>query len=127
MIAAYSIGVWAYCASPVLVRGFYALNDRITPLRIGLLTVGVNLAMNLVLIWPLGEIALAVSTATAASLQVVLLVRAISHERCPLNWRKLVGTLLRTVAATAAMAIVVRLAVWRSSPRRRHFLGHLCG
>ena len=43
--------------------------------------------MNLVLIWPLGEIALAVSTATAASLQVVLLARAISHERCPLDWR----------------------------------------
>jgi putative peptidoglycan lipid II flippase len=111
MIAAYSIGVWAYCASPVLVRGFYALNDRVTPLRIGLLTVGVNLAMNLVLIWPLGEIALAVSTAAAASFQVVLLVRAISGQRCPLNWRELRGTALRTLAATAAMAIVVRLAL----------------
>jgi putative peptidoglycan lipid II flippase len=111
MISAYSVGVWAYCASPVLVRGFYALDDRMTPLRIGLVTVGVNLAMNLVLIWSLGEIALAVSTAVAASLQVLLLARAISRDRCPLNWRELGGTAIRTLMATAAMTIVVIAAL----------------
>ena len=35
MIAAYALGVWAYCASPVMVRGFYALGDCATPVRVG--------------------------------------------------------------------------------------------
>ena len=43
MIAAYASGVWAYCAIPVLVRGFYAVGDSPTPAKIGLLAVGLNL------------------------------------------------------------------------------------
>ena len=35
MIRCYALGVWAYCALPVLVRGFYAQQDAHTPLRIG--------------------------------------------------------------------------------------------
>ena len=107
MIAAYSLGIWAYCAGPVLVRGFYAVGDRITPLRVGMLAVALNLAMNLVLIWVLGELALAVSTATAASFQVILLVWAFSRSRHPLAWRPLRGTIARTVAATGLMSAAV--------------------
>jgi len=53
MIACYATGVWAYCALPVLVRGYYALGDRMTPVRVGLAAVGLNLALNLLLVWPL--------------------------------------------------------------------------
>ncbi len=35
VIACYASGVWAYCASPVVVRGFYALSDAGTPVRVG--------------------------------------------------------------------------------------------
>jgi len=107
MISAYSVGVWAYCAAPVLVRGFYSLGDRMTPVRIGLATVGLNLGLNAVLIWPLGELALAVSTATAASVQVLLLARAISRGRCRLGWRQLSATMARTLLASGAMAVAV--------------------
>ena len=49
MIAAYALGVWAYCASPVMVRGFYALGDCATPVRIAAVMVALNLVLNLVL------------------------------------------------------------------------------
>jgi len=103
MIATYASGVWAYCALPVLVRGFYARGDRMTPVRVGLAVVGVNLALNLLLIWPLAESGLALATSLTAGLQTVILGGRFSR-RCPLGWRALGATAARTLVATGAMA-----------------------
>ena len=104
MIATYASGVWAYCALPVLVRGYYALSDRTTPVRVGLAVVGVNLALNLVLIWPFAEAGLAVATSVAAGLQASLLAVLFSRRRGRLDWRLLGATAARTVLSTLLMA-----------------------
>jgi putative peptidoglycan lipid II flippase len=120
MIAGYSVGVWAFCAGPVLVRGFYAVGDRTTPVRVGVLAVIVNLALNLVLIWPLAEVGLAVSTSVAATLQVALLAGLFSRSRCRLDWPRLRGTLSRTLVSTAAMSATV-LGALELVPKSPHF------
>jgi putative peptidoglycan lipid II flippase len=107
MIAWYAIGVWAFCAAPVLVRAFYAIGDRATPVRIGIVAMIVNFALNLTLIWPLAEVGLAVSTSVAAMLQVGLLSARFSRSGYRLDWPSLGGTLLRTVVATASMSAIV--------------------
>ncbi len=107
MIACYATAAWAYCALPVLVRGFYALGDRATPTRAGVLAVGVNLAVTAALLWPLGERALALSTAAAASVQVVVLAAVFSRAGSPLDWPALRSTIVKGTAATAVMALVV--------------------
>jgi putative peptidoglycan lipid II flippase len=106
MIACYAGGVWAYCALPVVVRGYYSLGDRITPVRIGAAVVGLNLVLNLILVWPLAEAGLAVSTSVAAVVQLALLIAVVSRRDVPLDWKRLAGTGLRTIVAAAAMAIV---------------------
>jgi putative peptidoglycan lipid II flippase len=106
MIAIYGAGVWAYCSLPVLVRGFYAMNDRIGPLRIALAAVALNLVLDFTLIWPLAEAGLAVATATAAAVQLAALAISFSHGHVSLRWRKLGATILRTIVASAAMAVV---------------------
>jgi putative peptidoglycan lipid II flippase len=105
VIACYAIGVWAYCALPVLVRGYYALGDRLTPVRVGVTVVGVNFCLNLALIWPLAESGLAVATTIGASVQVVILAVAFSRRKAPLNWPSLSATILRTLLATFAMGL----------------------
>jgi putative peptidoglycan lipid II flippase len=107
MIAAYACGVWAYCAIPVLVRGFYAAGNRIAPARLGAITVIINLGLNLLLVWPLAEIGLAVSTAIAAALQVVLLLVTFSRNCSPIVWKDLGSTLGKTAIASTAMALAV--------------------
>jgi putative peptidoglycan lipid II flippase len=107
VIACYAAGVWAYCAYPVVVRGFYALNDYRTPARVTAAMVSLNLAMNLTLIWPLAEAGLAVSTSVTAALQVLLLVLILAHRRAPPEWGRLAATTLRTVLATLVMAAVI--------------------
>jgi putative peptidoglycan lipid II flippase len=119
MIAAFAVGVWAYCAVPVLVRAFYAVNDRRTPVLIGVLAVALNLTLNLALIWPLEEVGLAVSTTIAAALQVALLATAFSRWHCRLDWPRLWGTASRTVSATAAMSFVV-ITVLEAVPKSGH-------
>jgi putative peptidoglycan lipid II flippase len=106
MIACYAGGVWAYCALPVIIRGFYALGDRVTPVRIGLAAVGLNLVLNLTLIWPLAERGLAVATAVAATVQLLLLAVAFSRRKSRLDWRSLGATAARTLAATTAMVVI---------------------
>ena len=104
MIAAYSTGVWAYCALPVVVRGYYAISDRITPVRVGVAVVGLNLGLNLLLIWPLAEVGLALSTSLAAAVQLLLLVAIFSRRKISLDFRLLGWTTIRTVLATLLMA-----------------------
>ena len=39
MVAAYGAAVWAYIGILIVHRGFYAMGDRTTPVRIGAATV----------------------------------------------------------------------------------------
>jgi putative peptidoglycan lipid II flippase len=112
MIAWFSIGVWAYCAIPVLVRGFYAIGDRTTPVRIGVACVAINIALDLTLIWPLGEIGLAVSTAISAAIQATWLAYRFSRSRYSLDWQRVLGTFARTIAATVSMAAATVTVFW---------------
>jgi len=113
VIACYAAGVWANCACPVVVRGFYALNDYGTPVRIGAWMVGLNLVLNLTLIWTLAEGGLAISTTVAAVVQLLLLVVIFSRRRAPLGWNSLAATAGRTIFATAVMGAVVYLTLPR--------------
>ncbi|MEO0588696.1 MAG: lipid II flippase MurJ, partial [Planctomycetota bacterium] len=70
----YASGVWAYATSHVLSRAWYAIGEAWVPMRVTLAMTAVNLAMNLVLIWPLGAAGLAWSTAITAALQVAVMV-----------------------------------------------------
>ena len=64
-LQAYAVGLAGYAAIKVLTPCFYALNQPRTPLRISLIAIGVNLALNfintVVLHWGHAGLALAVS------------------------------------------------------------------
>jgi putative peptidoglycan lipid II flippase len=111
VVGFYATGVWAYCASPVVVRGFYALNDFVAPIRIAAWAVGLNFVLNVTLIWLLAERGLALSTSIAAGTQVLALVAVFSRRRARLDWRQLFATVLRTIIASTVMAGVVCLVL----------------
>jgi len=108
MVGCYAAGVAAYCALPVLVRGFYALGRHATPARVAGAMVGLNLSLNLTLIWtPLNEAGLAVATAICAAVHVFVLLAILARWGVSLEWLRLGLTLLRTLPATALMAAAV--------------------
>ena len=87
----------------MVVRGFYALNDYRTPVRIAVWVVSLNLLLNLTLIWPLAEAGLAVSTTVATVVQLLILAVIFSRRQAPLGWRTLAATSARAILATSAM------------------------
>lgn len=103
MIGAYGAGVWAFCALQVIVRGYFALGDQSTPLRVGVLTMALNVALNLALVWPLAETGLAISTSIAAAVQVGLLLWLFSRRRSRIDGAAIFGAVWRTCLATAVM------------------------
>lgn len=72
-LAVFALGVPAYVLIKVLTPGFYARQDTKTPVRVALISMLFNLVGNLILIWPLGHIGVAASTAFSAWVNVLIL------------------------------------------------------
>ena len=106
MIACYSSGVWAYFALQILTRGFYALGDRMTPVKLGAAMVALNVVLNLTLIWVIAEAGLAVATAVCAGLQSCIMLWLLAGRLEGFAWPALGRVAWRTVVATSAMALV---------------------
>jgi putative peptidoglycan lipid II flippase len=114
ILLGYAPAVWAYSLNQVLVRGFYAKGDSMAPVRIAMGLVGLNLLLNLVLIWtPLRTAGLAWSTAICAVLQSLWLMRSLTRRLggAGVDSRILDGSVvasaLRSLAVAAAMAAAV--------------------
>ena len=108
-LSAFSLGLPAYVLIKVLTPGFYARADTKTPVRIALVAMLVNLALNLALIRPMAHVGLALSTALSAWVNAGLLY-AVLHRRAHLALdARLKARGLRLIAATAAMAGVLLL------------------
>ncbi|HUG94081.1 MAG TPA: murein biosynthesis integral membrane protein MurJ [Planctomycetaceae bacterium] len=123
MIAAYSTGVWAYCGLLIVHRGYYAVGDRMTPLRVGLIAVVLHLGLNFLLLWLLGGAGLALATALAAMFQLGLVVWLVQSRIGPLDWRRLGAAALRASAACGVMTLAC-LAAMEYTPA---FQGRLTG
>ena len=105
MVAVYGAAVWAFIGLLIIHRGYYAIGDRMTPVRIGLLAVVLNLALNLILVWAMGGVGLALGTAIASSLQCVLSAWVLEQKTGTLDWREITSTGRKTAIASAIMTV----------------------
>jgi putative peptidoglycan lipid II flippase len=121
-LAAFSLGLPAYILIKVLVPGFHARTDTKTPVRIALIAMLANLVGNLILIWPLQHVGLALSTALSAWVNAALLYATL-HKRGHFSMDgRLKHALIRLTLATLAMAaLLLALAPWTTP----HMSGHL--
>jgi len=105
VLAAYSAGMWAYCALHVLTRAFYSMGQPGVPARVAGYLVAVNLALNLLLVWPLREAGLAAATALCAGVQAAVLYLVLGRRIRLRGQRRLALGLLKTLGASAGMAL----------------------
>jgi putative peptidoglycan lipid II flippase len=110
VLVAFAPAVAAFSAIHLLSRALYALGDARTPARITMRLVGLNLVINLVVIFtPLGLSGLAWSTSVCAYLNAAMLWRSLNrrvgHLLDDVLWRSLAKTML----ASAVMAVAVVL------------------
>ncbi|WP_421682477.1 murein biosynthesis integral membrane protein MurJ [Stutzerimonas urumqiensis] len=72
-LEAYALGVLAFMLIKVLAPGFFARQDLKTPVRIAVTCMVANMAFNLMLIWPLQHVGLALATSLSSMLNAFLL------------------------------------------------------
>ena len=112
-LAAFSLGVPAYVLIKVLTPGFYARQDTKTPVRIAVISMLVNLTGNVLLIWYLGKqwghVGVALSTAVAAWINMILLYRMLRNRGQLQLDARFKAKAIRIVLASAAMGTVLWL------------------
>jgi putative peptidoglycan lipid II flippase len=107
VLGGYAPAVWAYSMNHLLTRTFYAHQNTLTPMRVAVSMVALNVTLNLLLIWPLGAAGLAWSTAICAAIQSVILLRLVRrYVDRPLDGGVL-ASWVRSGIVTAVMAAVL--------------------
>jgi putative peptidoglycan lipid II flippase len=81
-LRAYALGLVPFMLIKVLAPGFYARQDMVTPVRIGVIAMLSNMLLNIAFLVPLmllfgvGHLGLALATSVSAALNALLLLRA---------------------------------------------------
>jgi len=110
-LLAYAFGLQAFILIKVLAPGFYARQDTRSPVKIGVIAMVVNMALNLALIFPLQHAGLALATSLSAYLNAYLLLRNLRREKAYLpaeGWRRLAAQV------AAAALLMAALLAWAS-------------
>jgi len=112
-LMAYALGLPAFVLVKVFVPGFFARGDTATPVKIGLACVGLNLALNLVLMGPLQHVGVALSTTLAAWANAGLLAFVLHRRRHWVADRRLRRAAPRLLGSALVMgAVLLALAAW---------------
>jgi putative peptidoglycan lipid II flippase len=113
-LRAYSAGLLAFMLIKVLAPGFFARQDTRTPVKIGIIAMVANMAMNLALILPFAHAGLALATSLSAWLNGFLLWRGLKKEgawKSQPGWPKFLVQLAVANGALAAVVLYLRAPV----------------
>ncbi|MCD8548897.1 MAG: murein biosynthesis integral membrane protein MurJ [Aeromonadaceae bacterium] len=111
-LLASTTGLLSLMLIKVLAPGFYARQDTRTPVRIGILAMVANMVCNLIFIYPLGYVGLALATACSGTLNAVLLFSGLYRAGVYRPTRDTGLFVVRLLLATAAMSTLL----WYCSP-----------
>ncbi|WP_372622574.1 murein biosynthesis integral membrane protein MurJ [Falsiroseomonas sp.] len=106
-LVAYALGLPAFVLVKTLTPGFFARGDTATPVKVGLFVVALNLALNLALTPFLGHAGIALATAVAAWVNVLVLGRLLMRRRRLVLDRRLLRAVPRLLGAAAVMSALL--------------------
>ncbi|OVE74197.1 murein biosynthesis integral membrane protein MurJ [bacterium B17] len=107
----YSPGLLVFSLHKVFVPAFYALKDTVTPVRVAVKVVLINLALNIlfILTWPDGyrHSGLAFATVIASAVNSAMLGYYLNKKVGSPGWRSVFFTAMKAVLCAAIMGAVV--------------------
>lgn len=110
-LAFFALGLVGYALTEILTRVFYATRDTRTPVITGVLTVVLNLLLAMLLIDSLSHAGLALSLSVTTAAEAVILWLFLRRRTGGVVSRSFRPWLLRVLAATSAMALLIWLTV----------------
>lgn len=104
-LQAYTLGLLAFMAIKVLASAYFSRQDTRTPVRYGIIAMVSNMVMNLILIFPLAHVGLALATAFSSWVNAGLLLFGLVKLKLFSFQRSFCLMLLRIVIANVAMLV----------------------
>jgi putative peptidoglycan lipid II flippase len=127
-LMAYSWGLLGFSLVKVLAPGYFARQDTKTPVRVGLIALGINMALNICVALPAiyfdvpnAHVLIATSTCVSAAINSTLLWRGLAKAgvyKARAGWGALVARVLAANAAMGALLVWMGgdLAGWLAAP-----------
>jgi putative peptidoglycan lipid II flippase len=123
-LQAYALGLVAFMLIKVLATGYFSREDTRTPIRIGIIAMIANMAMNVVFVlifyhfWSMGHVGLALATSLSAFLNLGLLYRGLRKTN---SYQPEAGWPVFVAKLIAALLVMV-LAILISSPEQQSWI-----
>lgn len=105
----YCTGLIAYSLSKILASAFYSMKDTKAPVKTAALCMVVNIALNVILMGPMGVGGLALATSAASWLNTAILLVVLRKRIGLLGLKKIVESLTRILFSTLVMVAGVAL------------------
>ncbi len=105
VILFYALGLFAYSGDKVLVPTFYSLKATAVPVKVGAVSVLLNVILNFCLMWRMRELGLALATSISGAFNFTVLYLMLRKRVGPLGSRHILNNFFRTTAASAVMGI----------------------
>jgi len=103
----YAFGLFAYASVRVIAPVFYSLGDTKTPVKVSVLAVGTNIALNLAFMRPLSFRGLALATSLSAMVNMFVLMSLLRRRVGPLDISGLATNFLKILGGSAVMGVVL--------------------
>jgi putative peptidoglycan lipid II flippase len=107
----YSIGIAAYGANYMVLRGFYATHNTLTPLLISVMMIIINAVFSFLLVKPLAHMGLGLAYSLVGICQVALMLLFLRRKIGALGLRHILRSFLRIGIA----CLIMGLGVWGAS------------
>lgn len=113
----YSIGLIGSALRLMLNRVYYSFQDTKTPMRNGALAVGLNIALNLILMKSMDHNGLALATSISAIFTTILLFIGLRKRLGPIGLTSYIGSFFKTLFAAVIMGALVYGIFYGLTPR----------
>ncbi len=110
-LAYYAIGLYFAAAIRILVQAFYAVQDTKTPVKIAFVALIVNAILDWILMHPLKQGGLALSTSITSALTYFQLCHAFEKRYGSFDWNKFRVSAIKTSIASVTMGIVCLISL----------------
>lgn len=99
----YSLGLSAYAAIKITQSCFFALKDTVTPTKVSVLTLALNVIFNLILMFPMKLAGLALATSLSGIISSLVLFFRLRKRLSPFSARPLIFSFLKITCASLCM------------------------
>lgn len=102
----YSIGLTAYGTTKILQSCFFALRDTVTPTKVSVITLGMNIILNLALMYPMRLNGLALATSISGIITTFILYLLLQKKLHAFDGREILASFVRIFVASVAMGAI---------------------